>query len=384
MSGIVFNFHDVALLFVAGECGLLAMLFLACRRVGSRAYTLLALFLILNMLVAIDTLIYWGDAFRYWAFHLSPDLFFLFGFAYFLQGPALYFYLHSITDREFSFRRQHLLHLIPAFSAQFYLYIAYHSYPADIQGELVLNREIFSVTGGYHDVFVFLQKTVGVVYGVVCVLFLRRRLTAGLSPIQQRKDRVSPWLWLVTGGFLLAWSWNLITHFFGVFAPGKDSELMGVIGNYINVLLINALLFYSLAVGDVLVRSGRIRKSSQPDTPEPVDQDLIEKVCAAMEREKLYLNPRLTVEKVAVHLALPQRQVSSLIKHRFECNFLEYVNGYRVRQAKDALADPTNRDLSVLDIAVKSGFNSKATFNRFFKKLVGVTPSEYRRHCLAE
>ena len=383
MNGIVFNFHDVALLLVAGECGMLAILYLAHRGDSPRAQTLLAVFLLMNMLIAIDTLIYWGEAFRYWIFHISPDLFFIFGFAYFLQGPALYFYIRSMDPRNLSFGRLHLLHLIPAIAAQIYLYLVYHCYPADIQGDLVLNQKIFSVTGGCHDVFVALQKSVAVVYGIACYFVLLRGRAAAARHSSKIKRSIVPWLYLLACGFLLSWTWNLVTHFVGVYRPGTVSEVMGVAGNYISLLLISLLMFYSLLHLEVLGSGNPVQNLDRKIGPEPIDPRFVERIKAAMESDKLFLNPRLTVDEFATHLALPSRQVSAVIKRCFGCNFLEYVNSYRVQQAKADLADPDNRNEPILNIASRSGFNSKATFNRFFKKFAGVTPTEYRRCCLS-
>ncbi|WP_308365643.1 MULTISPECIES: helix-turn-helix domain-containing protein [unclassified Microbulbifer] len=383
MKAIVFNIHDVALLLIAGECSILSVLFLAYRS-GTRplARLLLAIFLILNALIAIDTLIYWGEVVRYWVFHISPNLFFLFGFAYFLQGPALYWYTRSMIYNDFSFRRLTMLHLLPAVAAQLYLYFVYHRYPAAVQGDLVLGLEIFSSTGGYHDIFVTAQKSIVVVYGIACLFQLARyrvRLKDSYSNIEKID---SVWLHLLIGGFLLAWTWSLVTHVFGLYRSVDISDMMGIIGNYMIFVLINILAFYSLIYSNVFESLSQKTKRNRSEDCDPVDPQHVDQIRTAMEIGKLFLNPRLTVDEFARHVKLPPRQVSSAIKHRFGRNFLEYVNSYRVEEAKRCLADPANRDDSVLDIASKSGFNSKATFNRFFKKFVGVTPTEYRRHCL--
>lgn len=382
MNGIVFNFHDVALLLVAGECGMLAILFLAYRGNSSPAHTLLAIFFLLNMLITIDTLIYWGQAFRYWVFHISPDLFFIFGFAYFLQGPLLYLYVRSAICQESSFHRLHVLHALPAIFAQLYLYFVYHRYPVGIQGDLVLNGDIYSSTGGFHTVFVTVKKTMVVAYGIACCLPVFRKIKGLKSQQIKRESSMLTWSFLLAGGFLVVWCWNLMTHIFGIYHPGGVSEVMGMTGNYLSMLLITTLVFYGLLCTDVLVGNKPDKNSDQQVSCEPIDPRLVERVSTAMESDKLFLNPRLTVEEFAAHVHMPPRQVSLVIKHQFGCNFLEYVNRYRVETAKIGLADPSNRGESVLDIASKSGFNSKATFNRFFKRFSGFTPTEYRRRCL--
>lgn len=382
MNGVVFNIHDVVLLLIAGECGMLALLFWAYRDSRRLAHPLMAMFMLLNMLIAIDTLICLGEAIRYWVFYISPDLFLIFGFAYFLQGPVLYFYTRAMTSREFSFRWSHILHFLPAVVAQLYLYLVYHRYHADIQLNLVLGQKVFIFTGGYHDLFWVAQKAIVVIYGVASFLLLTRDPALSRYQLSKRNNSIFGWLHLLIGGFLLVWIWSLAAHIFDVFRSTGTANMMGVTGSYMTVVLINVLVFCSL-LGSGLLGGRQPDKNVDRGDPPPVDRDLVEKICAAMESGKLFLNSRLTVEEFAGHVNLPPRQVSSAIKRQYGCNFLEYVNSYRVEEAKVGLADPANRDEAVLDIASKSGFNSKATFNRFFKKFAGVTPTEYRRRCLS-
>jgi len=59
-------------------------------------------------------------------------------------------------------------------------------------------------------------------------------------------------------------------------------------------------------------------------------------------------------------------------------NFAGFLNFYRIADAKAALADPSQADVSILTIALDAGFNSLGPFNRAFKAETGVTPSEFR------
>lgn len=379
MKAVIFNIHDVALLLIAGECSILAVLFLAHRGVRHLSHPLLAVFLILNVLIALDTLAYWGEAVRYRVFDISPNLFFLFGFAYFLEGPVLYWYTRSMIYNDFSLRPRDALHLLPAIAAQVYLYFAYHRYPADIQSDLVLGFQIFNSTNGYHVIFVTAQKSFVVVYGVIC-LFQLARYRALLKDSYSSIERIDfVWLHLLIGGFLLAWIWSLVTHVFGLYIPVGVSDMMGIISNYMTLVLINVLVFYTLVYSGVFEGISQDANRDRFKDHDPIDPDHVDRIRAAMEPGKLFLNPRLTVNEFARHVQLPPRQVSLTIKRCFDRNFLEFVNGYRVKEAERILADPTNSNDSVVDIALKAGFNSKATFNRFFRKFVGVTPTEYRR-----
>jgi len=102
-------------------------------------------------------------------------------------------------------------------------------------------------------------------------------------------------------------------------------------------------------------------------------------VVELLEEERPYLQSRLTLQELASKLDLPAYQLSQLINREFGQNFFELINHYRVEEVKKKLADPAFQHLTYLGIALESGFNSKASFNRIFKKMTGKTPNEYRK-----
>jgi AraC-like DNA-binding protein len=69
-----------------------------------------------------------------------------------------------------------------------------------------------------------------------------------------------------------------------------------------------------------------------------------------------------------------------VINERLEMNYSNFINSYRIQEAKILLFAPEKIDDSILDIAYEVGFNSKAVFNRAFKKFTGMTPSEFRKN----
>jgi AraC-like DNA-binding protein len=93
--------------------------------------------------------------------------------------------------------------------------------------------------------------------------------------------------------------------------------------------------------------------------------------------QKLFLKPNLNLAKLSEALALPASQLSALINHHAGCHFFEYINRYRVEEAKQQLRDSTCQ-ASVLDIALASGFNSKTAFYRQFKQHTGLTPTQFK------
>ena len=97
---------------------------------------------------------------------------------------------------------------------------------------------------------------------------------------------------------------------------------------------------------------------------------------ALMTKEKLYHNSGLCLESLAKRINLGPQQLSELLNSKAEKTFLEFVNDYRIEEAKILLLNDTER--KVIDIAFNVGFNSSSAFYNSFKKVVGMTPTKYR------
>jgi AraC-like DNA-binding protein len=87
---------------------------------------------------------------------------------------------------------------------------------------------------------------------------------------------------------------------------------------------------------------------------------------------------------LAARLGAPEYRLRRLINQRLaHRNFSSFINGYRLTEARAALADPTQAEVPILTIALDAGFQSIGPFNRAFKAETGMTPSEFRRTRLA-
>jgi len=104
-----------------------------------------------------------------------------------------------------------------------------------------------------------------------------------------------------------------------------------------------------------------------------------------MEEQKLYRQQGLSIGDLGTRLGVPEYRLRRLINRRLGFrNFNSFVNGYRLAEARRALADPAQAKVPILTIALDAGFQSLAPFNRAFKGATGTTPSDYRRRCLSQ
>ena len=120
------------------------------------------------------------------------------------------------------------------------------------------------------------------------------------------------------------------------------------------------------------------RASKKPKLAENKIDEIVNGVIELMENDKLYQEPELTLQQLAEKLQYPYYQVSQAINDGMKKNFYDLVNNYRIEEAKRLLVDPKNMNYTVLSVGFEAGFNSKTTFNTVFKKLTGLTPTEFR------
>lgn len=106
----------------------------------------------------------------------------------------------------------------------------------------------------------------------------------------------------------------------------------------------------------------------------------IRKLTYILEVEKFYKDSDLSIKSVASKMLISSRNLSEIINDELKMSFIEFVTEYRIKEAKRILKDPKTKNKSVLEIAYDVGYNSKSAFNRAFKNVTGMTPSEFRKN----
>ncbi|GBF37151.1 DNA-binding helix-turn-helix protein [Leptospira johnsonii] len=115
-------------------------------------------------------------------------------------------------------------------------------------------------------------------------------------------------------------------------------------------------------------------------TEEPLDENLLQKLNSLLKDQKVFLQENLTILALAKRLNVPEKKVRRLINQGLGYrNFNEFLNHFRIKEAMFILSDPDKNDFQVLRIAMDLGYGSLAPFNRAFKEIVGMTPSDFRK-----
>jgi len=123
----------------------------------------------------------------------------------------------------------------------------------------------------------------------------------------------------------------------------------------------------------------------KPATPRIAPErlpSLKDQLAQLMHREKVYLEADLGLPSLALRMNLSSHELSYLLNEGFGKNFFQFVNEYRIEEAKRLLLSPQHHHLNMLGVAYEAGFSSKTTFNTTFKRLVGLSPSQFvQTHC---
>ncbi|MFC4636347.1 helix-turn-helix domain-containing protein [Dokdonia ponticola] len=302
-----------------------------------------------------------------------------------LIGPVLFFYTQSLLNISFKLSKKQYIHFVPAF-----LYLIY-SLIIFITDKWVLSEFYFYADGRDKDFDLWYQ--IAGLLSMVFYLVLSLRVYANYRKIVF--ETVS-----FADSILFKW----LKHFFIVFLCILLLRVLffilnpewGEFGRKFWYYLSFSMLYYYIALSGY---SNTIKASISigdipTDTQEPEtiivpledkvtetilpDADLWkQKLLDLMLLEKLYKNPSLTVSDVATHLDTTPKLISSIVNSGFKMNFNDFINYYRVEAVKEQLKKGVQENKTLLGIALECGFNSKATFNRAFKKHTALSPKEF-------
>ncbi|MCK5149261.1 AraC family transcriptional regulator [bacterium] len=290
---------------------------------------------------------------------------FLAGQAGFLIGPLLYLYIRTLIDLKKNPGKQDLWHAVPAIV--FFIYFA-----------IRLSRIAeFNPWG----------SSVKVVFGIA--ILLQQALYMGLILRLLVRHHIKPYALILKNGiglpaglrlfmvvFILVWQIKLqsfilidVWQRFG-FCPYAESLYF-----LIMFLSVNLLAIIAIHHPEWLYPPSR---TSLEQVDKKAMQKMRGQLLSQMVKEKIYHDSALTLPILARRLSMPPRQLSQLIHVEFGSNFCDFINGYRVDEAKQYLSD-ADLDVRVLEVAYDVGFNSKSAFNRVFKKNTGMTPRAFRQ-----
>ncbi len=149
------------------------------------------------------------------------------------------------------------------------------------------------------------------------------------------------------------------------------------------IVLLVAVAMVAAAAAAALRKYRRITRQKAKYSTSTINEERMEaaldRLKCLIEEEKIYLDPDITLKKLAQRLNIHYNHLSRIINEKFGVSFNHYINRFRIEEAQKRLLDPDLEGKSILDIMYDVGFYSKSTFNSAFKRFTGCSPSQYRR-----
>ncbi len=301
-------------------------------------------------------------------------------------GPLLYFYFLSLTNRDFRLRKKHWKHLVLPVAWTLLIIIKFVLdmglyYPFEVipdtqygcKGPLAeLDKSSWAVMIGFLSFFYYLFLTLK-------AFSAYRQYTH--SNFSATEDIQFNWLrnllYMVSGGIIIFFFFSLaglVTHvtyrmdWYAYLAQGIIVYYLSVEGYYTLPRQLKKLHFDPEIPVPVTI------PDKQPDAETDVWKEKLERW---METRQPYLEPELTLSDLARQLDTNATVLSKMINDGTGRNFNDFINYYRVQEVIRKMQAGEHHTQTLLAIAFDGGFNSKATFNRSFKKITGKTPREF-------
>jgi AraC-like DNA-binding protein len=310
------------------------------------------------------------------------------------MGPLLYFYFLSLTNADFKFEKKHWKHFVlPAvwlllILGKFIIDFAFHRPFPDTENTQYgtkgpfadLDKNKWAGLISYASFFYYLFITIR------SFRSYQSYVKENFSATEEiRFDWLRNILYAISAGVIIIFLFNVIAQF-------KTFGNNSYIFDWYAYLFLGVITYY-LSIAGYFAKPRLLQKLHFTEEEEPVlpeeetaipEEDEMpelaswkEKLLAYMENKKPYLEPELSLSDLAKQLKTNTSVLSKVINDGTGRNFNDFINSYRVQEVITKLKAGEQQTQTLLGIAYDCGFNSKATFNRSFKKVNGKTPKEF-------
>lgn len=374
MINLLITITDIISVITVAQLFLFGIFLIAVKKEKGIDKIFLAFFLFANAVFILNFL-----AFRYYETiaEYTLNAFFIGGTFGFLFGPLLYLYTKAVANGEFNITKKNLLHFAPFIIAFCLTIIRYHLQPHETKLEL-FRTGLYGRTGGV--IYFSLMQLVTLIYLAMALISVRGKNHSLKSYYSSLKKINYDWLKLVVSAFILMWIVDLagwIAYRLNI-STNESRSLLAFISLFINFAFANLLILKSLRLPEP---ANNIEKHKYEKSPLTIQtkKEILAGLEKLMSGEKLFLNSSLNLGDVAQKLSVVPRYLSQVINELKGQNFYDFVNSYRIEEAKKVLSDPVYDEEKILSVLYECGFNSKSVFNTTFKRYTGLTPSGYRR-----
>jgi AraC-like DNA-binding protein len=306
-----------------------------------------------------------------------------FPFITFTYGPLLYLYVKFMTNTDRKFNWFEMLHFVP-FIAFFTVSVIFRSEPLvrDLRSffrpdKLISLRIVYSLA------FYFSIT----IYSILSFIEIKHHQENLKNLVSFTSKRITlNWLKVLSISFYVVFLILFILGGLNMIGDFIPFDPYFVIFGFIAVFSM-VYSFYGIKqpviFGEVFhdgenCEKKETEKYSRSGLKDSQAEKYLKKLLTYMESNKPFLDGDLTIHDLAENTGIARHHITQVLNENYKRNFFTFVNEYRVKEVMERFSDPKFNNYTILAIAMDAGFNSKTTFNSFFKSQTGLTPSEYR------
>ena len=316
----------------------------------------------------------------------------------FFIGPILFFYIQSLLNPAFLLNKKQFSHLIPGVLYGIYIFSIF------IYDKLISTKPYFYANGmdkdfdGWYQYSGFISMLIYLIFSLKYYNKYRKFVVQ----ITSNADAVLfSWIRKYLIAFLVMLLLKVFTEIFFAIFP----EYTNYVGGWWFYLIFSLILYYIAITGYANATQAKIGFKMLGLDQNPIqlinenslisDQEISidykkfkteispeidiwkTKIENLILTEKLFQNPELSLSEIANKLKSNTNIISRAVNQGFNMNFNDFINNYRIEAVKEMFQKGEHKNSTLLGIAYDCGFNSKATFNRAFKKNTNLSPKEF-------
>lgn len=304
-----------------------------------------------------------------------------------LYGPLLYLYARSVLYSDFAMRLLGFLHFLP-FVLLTCLSIAGYNLQTGEEKMRMLRAVIDRTIPDYiyvAGVVIFLHFFG---YMFFSLRIIRQYQYAASNKFSDADRTNLFWMRSTFLFFIVFMLLGTVNGFAGA-SPGAKyyylflTILLTVFFLFMNKLMLKVLrvpgIFSILTEEEARETQSKTAKYTGSLIQEDEKNRITEKLIELMKNEKPYLDAELSLNQLAARLSVKPKILSQVINEKLGQNFFDFINTYRIEEAKRIFRETDDPKTTVLEVLYEVGFNSKSSFNTLFKKNTGLTPSEFKK-----
>lgn len=328
------------------------------------------------------------DACKYLILHVPENFINLEVFRWsivYLVPAAFYLYVLSVCYSNFRIKPKHLVHAIPFIAYNLNLFSGIYFETTAMKLHFIKKMNQMPLT----HFFQFLFELLFQVYFIASFLVIRKSRTVYFENYTNPNISLINALYKITIvyyflHFLVLLRW-LVTFTMGI---GEVRQWIVTLDGfsflfctcwYLFIALNNPEFFRGVNSHLKPIINVVPKQNSSPLIDDEKNKQ-IEFLKDFMIKNEPYLDSSLTILDLAEQVKMPVKDLSALINLYMKKHFFDFINEYRIEKSKEILKDPSQKDLTILEILYEVGFNSKSSFSTSFKKHTGKTPTDFRKN----